>query len=120
MKAYFQNKLVSIKDKINSTSKQIIKGVDEYKLNEIVSLSQSLKVLKQQHEELTKDAVKYLSVDDIIGLANHKASSYSPEVVNLLDKYPLESAFKHDRTVTILEREKLVLTFGYSLRDAKV
>ena len=118
MNKYFLDKLKKLKEQINSTSNSIITGVTEYKLNELVSLSQRLTVLKESHRELTKDTVKYCSVDEIIEIAN--AVNYSSEPLNLLDKYSLESTFKYDRTVTINERDKLISKFGYSLKEAKV
>lgn len=119
MKTYFTNKLKKTVERIESTKKSIINGIDDYNAKQLVSLSESLKVLTEQHSELTNDAVEYCTVEEILAIADTK--SWNGEPLNLFHKYSLEIGYKHkNKAITIAEREMLVKRFGYSLKDAKV
>lgn len=119
MKTYFTEKLKKIVEQIESTKKSIINGIDDYNAKQLVSLSESLKVLNEKHSELTKDAVEYCTVEEILAIADTK--SWSNEPLNLLHKYSLESGYRYkNKAITTVERERLVKRFGYSLKDAKV
>lgn len=125
MKTYFTDKLKEVNDRIKSTEKSIISGITgtgntARNMEGIVELSKRLIILKDNKKELTTDAVKYCTVDEIIEIGS-LTNYIGDETLNLLDKYSLESGYKYNsKAITIQERDKLVAKFGYSLKEAKV
>jgi len=125
MKAYFTEKLKEVNERIKSTEKNIIGGItgtgnNSRTMEGIVELSKRLIALKDNKKELTTDAVKYCTVDEIIEIGS-LTNYIGDETLNLLDKYSLESGYKYNsKAITIQERDKLIAKFGYSLKEAKV
>jgi hypothetical protein len=109
MKQYFVDKLTEINRKIESLRTQLVEYACDLNIKAITSTTDQLSRYKAKKEEFTRDAVKYLSVDDILTLLS----------TNLADRYTASYEYKYNKYITLSERERLVVV-SYEFREARV
>lgn len=121
MKQYFIDKLKNGLSNLKSTQNSILKEVDEGTFRGLTELSNRVLQHKQTIQDLVRDLPKYCTVAEVIEISNTKANYSDDELLLTKNIYDLEYAYKYNnKSISILEREKLIERFGYKLKEAKV
>jgi hypothetical protein len=106
---YFINKLPALKGKIESLKKEIISTFVETTPKDAVKRAERLESLCNIYNEISNDACKYDTFDNIVIMLN----------ADVIDKYTVASYFKYTEVVTIEQRD-ILKKISYMFNDVKV
>ena len=121
---YFRDKLKAVSQRIESLEKAILSSATNREYKDMDSQVANIQKFEAIKSEYIKDLVKYCSVKDVVELGCEKISPYSEECYIKGDQKAvgcLYYAYRFsDKPITVEERNLLVDSFGYSLKEAKV
>lgn len=121
---YFRDKLKAVSQKIKSLEKAILSSATNKEYKDMDAQVANIQKFEAIKSEYIKDLVKYCSVKDVVELGCEKISPYSEECYIKGDQKAVERLSYvyrfSDKPITVQERNLLVNSFGYPLKDAKV
>lgn len=106
---YILHKLKDKNDSIETKKNQLLEASRELNIERLTLITNKIDILINEKNKLSKDAAKYLSVEQVISLIN----------LNYLNIYSVAYTYRFDKPITTEERKALMYV-NHSFKSAKI